>query len=143
MAWTVRDVRPHEVEAARLLLIAGGWDGPRVEPAQFALLVANAHAAVVAVDGDRVVGFARVLGDGVSNGYLSMLVVDEAFRGTGIGRALVEHVIGDGSDMTWVLRARGDVRGFYEKLGFCASTVAMERVRATDLRGNPDTPPSS
>ncbi len=131
MACTIRPIRPDEIEAVRRLLVAGGWDGPRVEPARFERLVANARQAVVAVDGDRVVGFARALGDGLSNGYLSMLVVEAASRGRGIGRALVEHVMGDDPDMTWVLRARGDVQGFYEKLGFRPSTVAMERVRRT------------
>ena len=128
-SWTIRDIRPDEIDAARLLLQRGGWDGRRVEPEHFAQLVAKAHRAVVAVEGERVVGFARVLGDGLSNGYLSMLVVDEASRGRGVGRALVEYVLGDNPDMTWVLRARGDVQRFYEKLGFRQSTVAMERVR--------------
>ena len=131
MDWTIRNIAPHEIEAARQLLVGGGWEGPRIQPDQFARLVANAHQAVVALDGDRVVGFARVLGDGLSNGYLSMLVVDEAWRGRGIGRSLVEHVMGSDPDMTWVLRARGDVQRFYEKLGFRVSTVAMERVRRT------------
>lgn len=143
VAWTIRNIRPHEVDAARRLLIAGGWEGNRVEPAQFGTLVANARAAVVAVHEDRVVGFARVLGDGVSNGYLSMLVVDEGFRGKGIGRALVEHVMGSDPNMTWVLRARSDVRAFYEKLGFSASMVAMERVRRTDATEKPSVLPPS
>ena len=128
-SWSIRPIEPSQLEVARALLKAGGWAGPRVEPASFARLVANARLAVVAVDGERVIGFARALGDGLSNGYLSMLVVDEAYRGRGVGRALVMHVLGDDPDMTWVLRARGDVKAFYEKLGFTASTTAMERVR--------------
>ncbi len=129
MAFTIRAIRPDEIDAARRLLLAGGWDGPRVEPDHFGQLVANARNAVVAVDDDRVIGFARALGDGLSNGYLSMLVVDAACREQGVGRALVEHVMGDNPDMTWVLRARGEVQAFYEKLGFSRSVVAMERVR--------------
>ena len=115
------------------MLIANGCSGPRVEPDRFRLLVENARDAIVAVDGDRVVGFARAIGDGIANGYLSMLVVDADYRKRGIGRALVGHVTRDDPNTTWVLRAgRDDVQGFYEKLGFRMSSVAMERVRSIE-----------
>ncbi len=129
MPLLIRPIRLEEIGEARRLLLAGGWSGVRMEPAHLEILIRNARDAVVALDGERVVGFARALGDGVFNGYLSMLVVDEARRGEGIGRALVEHVMGSNLDMTWVLRARPEVQGFYESIGFARSTVAMERVR--------------
>jgi ribosomal protein S18 acetylase RimI-like enzyme len=132
MTATIRPIEPADIEAARLLLLANGWSGAHFESAGFARLVAHAHEALVAVDGSRVVGFARSVGDGVSNGYICTLVVDEAHRHRGIARALVQRLMGDDPDMTWVLRAaRPGLFAFYEKLGFRRSEVTMERVRVS------------
>ena len=128
MSIDIRPVRPDEIEQARRLLAANDW-GPRVQdPAVFRELVARSHVALVAVEGDAVVGFLRGISDGIFNGYISMVVVDAAHRGRGIGSALVRRAMGEDDRMTWVLRAgRTGVSAFYEKLGFSASEVAMER----------------
>jgi len=128
----VRAIQPTEYEAARRLLIAGGWSDHRVADIEsFALLLQRSQACLVALVGNQVVGFIRALTDGLSNGYISMVVVDEAYRNQGIGSALVRTVMGSDPDITWVLRAgREGVAGFYEKLGFVHSQVAMERPRA-------------
>ncbi len=124
----VRAIQPSEIEAARLLLVASGWDRKVSNASEFAELVARSQLALVAVQDGKVTGFIRALTDGLTNGYISMVVVAEAHRGTGVGRALVEAVIGQNRQITWVLRAGGEgVTGFYEKLGFTMSQVAMER----------------
>jgi ribosomal protein S18 acetylase RimI-like enzyme len=45
-------------------------------------------AAYVAVDGDRLVGWAQALGDGVLQAHLSFLAVQPSHRRRGIGRLL-------------------------------------------------------
>lgn len=125
----VRHIQPSELEAARQLLLANGWDRKVATLAEFTELVARSSIALVAVQGNEVVGFLRALTDGMTNGYISMVVVDAQHRSQGVGRALVQAAMGTDESITWVLRASRSptLHQFYEKLGFSVSSVAMER----------------
>lgn len=126
----IRDVQAQEVELVRQFLCANGWTHRVGSAEAFALLLAHSQRTAVAVAGNKIVGFARAITDGISNGYLSMVVVSQEHRLQGIGRALVEHVTGDDPRITWVLRAgREGAAGFFAKLGFQVSSIAMERLR--------------
>lgn len=126
----VRDALPEEVESIRLFLGQHGWGHRTGSPEHFAQLIQNSQRTAVALKGEQIIGFARGITDGLSNGYLSMVVVDDQHRREGIGRALVEHVMGDNPDITWMLRAgREGAEAFFASLGFEASVIAMERPR--------------
>jgi ribosomal protein S18 acetylase RimI-like enzyme len=120
---------PPDHAALRALLAANGWEHRLGDAQWFARLLAGSRA-VVAVEGAAVVGFARAVTDGVSNGYLSMVVVAPEHRGQGIGTQLVRAVMGADAGVTWVLRAsRPGAREFFARLGFTPSAEAMERPR--------------
>lgn len=128
----LRQIKESEFEPAYELLTCNGWSKRIHSLAEFASLVSASQIANVAVVEGEVVGFVRALTDGQSNGYLSMLVVAEERRRQGIGRALVEQVLGVNSRVTWVLRAgRPGAPEFFSRLGFEFSSLAMERRRAS------------
>jgi GNAT superfamily N-acetyltransferase len=97
---------------------------------KFRRMMENADRTVVAFVGERVVGFARALCDDVSNGYIGTVAVAEDFRKQGVGRELVERLIGEDKSITWVLRAGRGSEPFWKKMGFNVSESAMERTRS-------------
>jgi ribosomal protein S18 acetylase RimI-like enzyme len=129
----VRDLHPGEIESVRLFLQQHGC-GHRVgSPEYFAQLICNSQRTAVALKYAQIVGFARGITDGLSNGYLSMVVVDEQHQRGGVGRALVEHVMGNNPNITWVLRAgREGAEAFFSRLNFHVSEITMERLRSTE-----------
>ncbi len=126
-----RPVQTDDYESLQKFLADNGWAVRVGDIERFRAMLDGADRTVVALDGVRVVGFARALCDGVSNGYISMVAVAKDLRRQGIGRRMVEQLMhGDtGGDITWVLRAGRGSRGFWERVGFTASEIAMERVR--------------
>lgn len=126
----LRRINLSELPAVYELLVANGWQHRIETLSQFEALIAASPVAEVAIIDDCVVGFVRGITDGLSNGYLSMVVVAQEYRGRGIGRQLVEHVIDANQKVTWLLRAgRVGAAEFFTKLGFESSSVAMERKR--------------
>lgn len=124
-----RAITPNDYEAVRQFLAENGWEKRVADAEKFRLMMENASRTVVALEGEKVIGFARALCDDVSNGYIGTVAVAEDKRGQGIGRELVERLMGDDKNITWVLRSGRGSDGFWQKMGFSFSEVAMERKR--------------
>ena len=93
--------------AAYRRLCARIGDGPHPGPER---------VRVAVNDEDVVVGFCRLQDDVNGIAYVNPIVTYSAWRGYGVGRALIE----DARDLAGELRliARGTSEGFYRKLGF-------------------------
>lgn len=81
-----------------------------------------------APDGSQA-GFARVISDSATYGYLADVFVFEEHRGRGFGVELVREAVDTEpwSQMSWHLRTR-DAHALYEKFGFRAPTErSLER----------------
>lgn len=124
-----RTITPADYEVVQRFLAENGWEKRVSDAERFCKMMENASRTVVAFDGERVIGFARALCDDVSNGYIGTVAVAEDKRGQGIGRELIERLVGNDRDITWVLRAGRGSEKFWKKMGFTVSETAMEKTR--------------
>jgi ribosomal protein S18 acetylase RimI-like enzyme len=131
MEMSYRSIRVEDYDQVRQLVIDAGWGKRAEDPNRFRRMMEGASRTVVALSGDRIVGFARALFDDASNGYISMVAVSGDLRGRGVGRELVRRLMDVNAprQITWVLRSARESTGFWEKMGFRKSDVAMEIVR--------------
>lgn len=92
-----------------------------------------AHSLCFALlDGDRLVGFARVISDHATIAYLGDVFVLPEYRGRGLSKWLMECVVSHPELQglrRWILATR-DAHGLYERFGFTplkSPAIFMER----------------
>ncbi|GLZ80256.1 N-acetyltransferase [Actinorhabdospora filicis] len=82
------DTRPIEPASVLALYAEEGWWPERTGEQVGRLLAAG--PSVGAWDGDRLVGFARAVTDGVCRAYIEDVIVTGPMRGSSLGRRLME-----------------------------------------------------
>jgi GNAT superfamily N-acetyltransferase len=65
----------------------------------------------------RQVGFARAISDGYGVAYVADVFVAPAYRGGGVGSAIVQMLIDGAPQFRWMLHT-ADAHAFYQRLGF-------------------------
>ena len=94
--------------------------------------IANSlNYAVFETGSDRLVGYARVVSDYATVFYLCDVFVDEDYRGCGIGKKLIEHILLHEEKLNGVsgLLKTKDAKSLYEKYGFeeCKSICMVKK----------------
>ncbi|MBA8879599.1 GNAT family N-acetyltransferase [Phyllobacterium myrsinacearum] len=102
-------------------------------------MVLDLSTGVVALDRGRVVGTTLVTQFGQRAASINMVIVDEAMRGRGIGRRLMDFALQQSDGLECRLVATQDGLPLYEKLGFrVTGKVKQYQGIATGTSPNPD-----
>ena len=100
-------------------------------------MLANTDLALSAWEGERLIGFGRVLTDYVYRASIWDVIVDPAYQGQDIGTQIMERILHHPDlkrvELFWLCTR--DKQAFYEKLGFSAhEQTGMVWARAKQAR---------
>ncbi len=104
--------------AIQRLSTAEGWTSPTQRAADSLLAWQHSWPALVAVEGEMVVGLVRGLTDGAITMFIAEMAVDVRLRGRGIGRLLLDVCHNLYPTTRLDLLSTDDARAFYKACGF-------------------------
>ncbi|HOP06977.1 MAG TPA: GNAT family N-acetyltransferase [candidate division Zixibacteria bacterium] len=115
------------VDPSQLAGFFVGWPNPPDQETHLRILKGSSHV-VLALDGERVVGFINAISDGVLAAYLPLLEVLPEYQGRGIGGELVQRMLALLKDYYMVdLACDEALIPFYERFGLRRLTAAGRR----------------
>ncbi len=103
-------------QAMKTALLADDFDNGRT-PAQLEASFRNSAITVIAYDGERIMGTARALSDGVCNAYVVDVWTDFPYRRQGVAREMLNILLKQLPGQH-VFLWTDDAQAFYEKVGF-------------------------
>jgi len=106
------------VERLVQLFTQAGWLDKTSDIDRLQLMVENSQIVVTAWDEEKMIGFARCVTDYVFNGQINNVIVDQEYRGRGIGKGLISNILNSSKKVTYILRGDPENIEFYKQMGF-------------------------
>lgn len=104
-----------------------GWPNPPSASRHLEILTGS-DSVVLALAGERVVGFITAISDGVLSAYIPLLEVLPSYRKQGIGSELVRQMLEELRGLNMVdLVCDPELEGFYARLGMKPYTAMIIR----------------
>lgn len=110
-----------------------GWSTYTKDPERLYDAVSRSLRVVCARDDGRLIGLARLVGDGLTIVYLQDILVDPAHHRRGVGRKLFTEVLEPYADVRQQVLITDDEPGqrhFYEAMGFTEIRDMASPIRA-------------
>jgi aralkylamine N-acetyltransferase len=119
----VRIVREWNTMAIRHLYRMGGWWKEEWDPEGLRPLIAGSLVFAVGIDQEtgETIAMGRVISDGASDAYIQDVIVQEEYRGKGIGQRLIATMVTacEARGISWIgLIAKPGTENFYIPAGF-------------------------
>ncbi len=91
-----------------------------------AIAIEHSDPTISMWDGEKLVGFARATSDGIYRAMIWDVVIDETYRGLGLGRQLVATLVNHPklASVEKVYLTTSHQQNFYERLGFVRNDTA-------------------
>lgn len=105
--------RPEEIHS---LFQSVGF--PELPVSKVAGAISGSSAYVTAKDGDRVVGFGRVLTDYHSLAYINFMAVAPSYQARGIGKVILQKLVEASGDVERIFLYTNTADAFYMHCGF-------------------------
>ncbi|WP_315790028.1 GNAT family N-acetyltransferase [Fischerella sp. JS2] len=121
-----RDLENVDWEEMKATLTQDKFDNGR-SPEQLRASFANSYATCIAYAGDRIIGTARVLSDGVCNADIVDVWTFSPYRHQGIASTIMRTLLAELQGQH-VCLFTDDAIDFYKKLGFTKKETCLELV---------------
>ncbi len=127
--------RPVPAEAFQKLAEQTDWAQGR-QVAQIAESLRGSYLLLGVWEGDRLIGVARAISDGVYRAVIDDVIVDEPYRGRGIGTEMMRHLVKRLAHVQGIgLGCDPDQVPFYKRLGFLPANCPQLRMNNVASEG--------